>query len=67
MLPTRLKVLDPSIPTIDPLTMPPTGAFTLLNNSLMLGLKNNNIGDVSCLGNPVLAYLQFPTSLQDAL
>ena len=41
ILPTRLKVVEPSMPTIDPLTIPPTGAFTLLNNSFILDLQLN--------------------------
>jgi len=39
MLPTRRSVFDPSMPTMEPLTSPPTGAFTLLNSSLMFDLQ----------------------------
>ena len=39
MLPTLFSEVDPSIPTMDPLTIPATGAFTVLNNSFMFCLQ----------------------------
>lgn len=47
MLPTLLREVDPSIPTMEPLTIPPTGAFTLLNNSLMLALKQKTFSNMN--------------------
>jgi hypothetical protein len=39
ILPTLLSEVEPSIPTMDPLTIPPTGALTLLKSSFMLALE----------------------------
>ena len=39
MLPTLLREVDPSIPTMEPLTIPATGAFTVLKSSLMFCLQ----------------------------
>ena len=39
ILPTLRNDVDPSIPTIDPLTIPATGAFTLLKSSFIFCLK----------------------------
>lgn len=40
MLPTLLRDVVPSIPTMEPLTIPATGAFTVLNSSLIFCLQS---------------------------
>jgi hypothetical protein len=39
MLPTLLREVEPSIPTMEPLTIPATGALTVLKSSLMFCLQ----------------------------